>query len=302
MIRGPDSQSEQFLNDLAQISSRLDRAQRQVATGKRINTLSDAPDQVGHLLSLRSELASVQQIQTNIGRVKAEVGTAESALSQAVDVLERIQSLTVQGGSDFATPQARETLAGEVEVLLGQLVSIAQSQIEGRYIFSGDADQDPPYTVDLTLDDPASDYAGTPATRQIQHPNGTRFALARTAEQIFDNQDAPGANVFDAANAARLALRSNDVDAIGAALSALKSANTHLNDQLAWYGGVQAQVNAASDFASRQAVQVQTRIAEVEDADITQAIVELQQASFQRDAALSAQAARPRKTLFDYLG
>ncbi|MEZ5352537.1 MAG: flagellin [Bryobacteraceae bacterium] len=301
MIRGPDSQSERFLNDLAQVSRRLERAQREVSTGKRINTISDAPDEVGHLLSLRSELASVEQVQTNLGRVKAEIGTAEGTLSSAVDILERIQSLTVEGASDITSDQSRAILADEVDELLGRLVSLSQTQFEGRYLFSGNADQAAPYTYDSTLDDPVSDYAGTDATRQIQHPSGPRFSLARTAQQIFDDAD-PRGNVFDTVNAARLALRSNDTAAIGAALDNLQSANRHLNSQLAWYGGVENQVNQASEFAAQQIVRIRSRISEVEDADITKSIVEMQQASFQRDAALSAQASRPRKTLFDYLG
>ncbi len=301
MIRGPDSQSERFLNDLAQISRRLERSQRELATGKRINTISDAPDEVGQLLSLRSELASVEQVQTNLGRVKAEIGTAEATLSNAVDVLERIQSVTVEGASDLTSNETRSILADEVEGLLGRLVSLSQGQFEGRFLFSGDSDQNPPYTYDGTLADPVSDYAGSDATRVIQHPAGPRFALARTAQQIFDSDD-PGENVFDAVNAARVALKSNDTQAIRAALDNLTTANSHLNSQLAWYGGVENQVNEASDFASRQAVRVQSRISEVEDADITKSIVEMNQAAFQRDAALSAQASRPRKTLFDYLG
>jgi flagellar hook-associated protein 3 FlgL len=301
MIRGPDAQSERFLNDLSQISRRLERAQREVSTGKRINTISDAPDEVGHLLSLRSELASVTQVQTNLGRVKAEIGTAEATLANAVEVMERIQSLVAQGASDLTEDRSRQILAGEVDVLLERLVGLSQAELEGRFLFAGDADQAPPYTFDRTQADPVSDYAGTGSTREIRHPSGPRFALALTAKQIFDDDD-PSRNVFDAVNAARAALRSNDTTAIRAALGNLQAANVHLNSQLAWYGGVQNQVNQASDVASRQAVRIQSRISEVEDADIAKAIVEMNQASFQREAALQAQAQRPRRTLFDYLG
>ena len=301
MIRGLDAATDQFLGDLTEINRRVDRAERQISSGRRINNPSDAPDEVAHLLEVRTDLSAVEQIHSNLGRVRTEVDTAEETLRYAVTALDRVTVLGTQGATDIITGQGRTVLSGEVEGLLSQLVSMANTQVEGRYIFSGDTDQTSPYSVDLSTDDPVSAYGGSTSTRLVMHPSGTRFAIARTADGIFDSSN-PADNVFDSVNALRVALRDDDVPAVRMALANVRTAAVHLNNQLAWYGGVQNQVGEATDFASRQETRLRTRISEIQDADITQAILDLQQGRFVQEAALNAQARKPRSSLFDYLG
>jgi flagellar hook-associated protein 3 FlgL len=301
MIRGPDAQTDRFLTDLARINRRLERAQYEITSGRRINRVSDSPDDVPRLLQMRTELSSTEQIRTNLSRVKSEVDTAEQALQNAVLLMDRVLSLGTQGASDLTSADQRNTLALEVAAILEQLAGVAATSSEGRYVFSGDLDQAAPYTIDLSLDAPFSFYNGAPSTRQIMHPSGTRFSVAKTAEQIFDNAD-PSRNVFQAVNALRLALRDNDGTAIGDAISNVRTAATHLQNELAHYGTVQNQVAEATDFAYKQELRLKTQIGTVQDADLTAAILELSQARFQQETALNAQARIAKRSLFDYLG
>lgn len=300
MLSPLDNQNRQFLADLGRIQDRIDRSQREIASGRRINTISDAPDDISHLLALRSDLNSVTQVKDNLGRVKTEVDTAESTLAHAVELLDRIQTLGTQGASDITEADARRTLGDEVEQLLSRLVTLSNTQVEGRFIFSGDRDQNPAYTVDFTTTPTVSDYLGTPSTRQVQHPTGPRFAVARTAEEIFDPQDG-SPSVFDSVLALRTALLANDVAGVRGSLQQVRTAGTHLNNELARYGGTQNQVAEAVEFANKQSVRLQTQISELEDADVAAAILELKESQFHQEATLAAQANRPRRTLWDYL-
>jgi len=300
MIRGPDARTDRFLTDLKQIQDRLDRSQREISSGRRINQVSDAPDEISHLLSLRSDLSQVEQIRANLGRVKAEVDTAENTIATAIQIAERVEVLGAQAASDLTPADARITIANEVEQLLGRLTSLANVQLEGRYLLAGDTDQTAPYSFDPSLADPVSAYQGSASTRLVQHPGGPRFSIARTAQEIFDSVT-PGNNVFDSVNALRLSLRGDDGDAIRDALAGVRTAVTHMNNQLGFYGGFQNQVNEAVDFAAKQEVRLKAQISSREDADITTAILELSEARFHLETALNTEARRPRQSLFDYL-
>ena len=300
MINGPDAQSSKFLNDLAAIAQRLDRAQRQISSGRRINDVSDDPDEISHLLGIRSDLSQVEQFQVNLGLIQTEVDTGEQALGQAIQAMDRIGVLGAQGASDLTPADSRNTIAVEIDELLGQVVNLANSQVDGRYLFSGDNDQAPPYTFDLSQPNPIGPYQGSASTRLVQHPSGQRISIAKTADEIFANPD-PTLNVFDSVNALRAALRANDTAAIKTALGNVRTASVHLNNMQAFYGGVQNQVADAADFASKQVVRLKTQISQTEDADITSAILELNQSKFIQETALSAQSRQPRTSLFDYL-
>nr|MCS6953095.1 hypothetical protein [Bryobacteraceae bacterium]MDW8355247.1 hypothetical protein [Bryobacterales bacterium] len=306
MIRNLDPSAEQFLAALERIQATAERAMRQISTGLRVNSASDAADSVSDILDLRSSLARNAQIQQNLGRLQSEADAAERVLSSAVTALDRALTLGSQGASSFVSAQTRQILASEVESILANLVAASRTMVEGRYLFSGDRDQEPQYELDLLSPTGVNRRFTTQASRRVEHPNGTTFVPARTAEEIFDHRnpdDSPASdNVFAALNSLRLALQANDESAIGHALTAIRTASTYLNGQLAFYGTVQATVRDALDFAGKMELRLRSELSSKEDADLARAITELQHSRTHEEAALRARAQWPRVSLFDFLG
>src|SRR5450432_3270471 len=163
MISSLNASNSAFLAQLNAIQARMDKAQKQLSSGLRINDASDAPDQISELLSARASLASTQQTSQNLTRVKTEVDSAESALQQASTAIQQAQVLGTQGANTTSTADTRTTLGNQVGSIIEQLVGISRTTVEGRYIFSGDNDQTPPYTVDLTQSSPIGNYQGSAA-------------------------------------------------------------------------------------------------------------------------------------------
>ncbi|MBV8821072.1 MAG: hypothetical protein JO022_22125 [Acidobacteriaceae bacterium] len=301
MLSSLDPASSAFLNGLDLIQRRAQTAQTQLTTGLKINQVSDDPGQIPSLFQTQSELARVQSTTSNLNNVKAEVDAGQSALQSAVSLLEQAQSLGVQGETGFASADTRNQIANQLGTILQQMVAIANTTEGGRYIFSGDSDQTPPYTIDLTKTNPVSAYAGSAATRQVESPDGTSFAVSKSGQEIFDSTD-PTTNVFVTINNMRNALLNNDQAAIDTAIPDMKSAGSYLNQQLAFYGVTQDQVNSGLNTGANMTTQLQTRLSGIQDADATQAIMESQSAQVQMQAALSSWSQIPRKSLFDYLG
>lgn len=300
MLSSLDPISQTFLTSMDRIGERLSRAERQLATGLKVSSVSDAPDSISVLLQARAQLSSTEQIQSNLSRAKTETDAGEQALQSAVSLLEQARTLGTQGATSTASTALRQTLADQTGTILEQMTGLSRTTVEGRYIFSGNSDQTPPYTIDPTATPPVSTYAGGSAGREIQHPNGSRFTIAKTAQEIFDAPD-PANNVFASLTALRDALQSGDQTAIGAALPNIATSLDYLNGQLAFYGNVQNKVAEATSAGDTLRLQIQSQISSIEDADITAAITELQQAQVQQSAALGAQARLPRTSLFDYL-
>jgi flagellar hook-associated protein 3 FlgL len=300
MISTLSPASQQFVNNLNRIIDQTQKAQLQVSSGLKVSQVSDAPDQISTLLQARSNLAGTNQIIANLGRTKAETDAGEQALQSAVTLMDRVQTLAAEGVNSTQTADSRAALALEAGSVLEQMGGLASTQVEGRYIFSGGQDQPRPYTIDLTQLNPVSAYQGSASTRVAQHPNGSTFPVALTAQTIFDSAD-PTTNVFQAVQAVRSALNANDDAAIQTAYSGLSKVASYLNSQLATYGTVQNKVANATDFGQTLQLQLQTQISGIQDADLTQSIIQLQQGQIQEQAALQTQAQIPRKTLFDYL-
>ncbi len=313
MIQGVSPADERFLSALNKTEERAAQAQREISSGRRLNTPSDAPDIVGPALVLRSQLEQTLQVQTNLGMFKSETDAAEQAISNAVQTLQQANVLGTQGATETCTPEQRQALAGQVDASLRQLFASANTETAGRNLFSGDTDQVAPYSIDDS--GTVSSYNGSASTRQAMHPNGSTFAIARSGQEIFE---APGGSALGALADLKAALQNGptvppsdpqyeaqyevQTKAITDALAELSQAGDQLNQQLAFYGTVQKNVAAATDAAQALEINQRTQLSTLTEADITTSAIELTQANTQRDAALSARAKLPTDTLFDYLG
>jgi len=302
MVSSLTPANQEFVNNLNQINSRMNTAVLQISSGLSMQQVSDNPDEVSPLLQARAALASSQQISTNLGLVKTEVDAGEQALSTATTLFDQVQTLAAEGATGTQTAASRATLAQQVQSIEQQLVGLANTNIEGRYIFSGDTDQTPAYSYDPTQPDPVSAYLGSASTRVVQDANGTTFPLALTAQQIFDNPNDPTTSVFGAINGLVTALNNNDQTAIQTSVNGLSNVSSYLNEQLAFYGTTQDNVESATNFAQNQQTELQTQISSLQDADVTSSIMTLTQSQTAEQAALGAEAQIPRQTLFDFLG
>ena len=293
--------TQEFLNSVNNIGNVMAEAQTQLSTGLKVNVVSDAPDVISPLLQAQASLSTAQQVTTNLGLVSTEVNTGEQALESATSLYDQVQTLSAEGASSTQTASGRVTIAQQLQSIEQQMVGLANTSVNGRYIFAGDSDQTQPYTFDPTQPDPVSAYQGSASTRTIEGPDGTTFPVAQTAQQIFDSTD-PTTNVFTSINNMVTALNSNDQTAISTANAALPGVSTYLNSELAFYGTAQDAISGATTSAGTLVTQLETQISGMQDADETQSILNLTQAQTDQQAALQSFQQVPRTSLFDYLG
>lgn len=301
MIRTFDAANDRFLSELRSISIRMDRAQREIGSGKRITVASDDPDTLTNLMQAHTDIARLNQTKTNLGRVQTEVDAAEMAMQSSVKLLDRVRTLAMTGANNMQTADTRQGIAGEIGSIIERLVGIANTEVDGRFIFAGDSDQGPAYSFDAAQTPNWGMYLGSPATRRAMHPSGVSFRVSQDSEQIFSNAD-PSKNVLQAVENMRAALLTNDEAAMNAALAPLSGLSTHLNSSLSFYGTAQSQLSEATDSTMKFKLRMEIERATMEDADMTEAIVELQQLKFSQQAAMDVRGKMPKTSLFDYLG
>jgi flagellar hook-associated protein 3 FlgL len=301
MIRATNIDTERFLNAIDRLSERMSKTQQRIASGKRIQSIADEPDQIARLLELRASLSRIERTQTNLKHFQTEADAAEKALSEAVKLVERARVLGAQGVTGTQTAATRAGMAVEVRNLVQQLAGLSNTYVAGRYLFSGDLDATAPFTYTPGVSPAVSPYAGSTPTREALGPTGQSFPVARSGEEIFAHP-APERNVFASLIALHDALAANDEAGIAAALANVTSAGEHLNEQLAFYGGVQNNIADSQRIAADLRIRFAAELSAAEDADLVAAISEMKTLELTRDATLGAQARFPKRSLFDYLG
>jgi flagellar hook-associated protein 3 FlgL len=306
MISNLNASSEAFIANMDRVQRSVENATRQTSSGKRVNVASDAPGEVDTILQLRTDGARNTQIQENLSVAKADADAADGALTAATKIMDRARVLAAQGASFTLDATGRQSLAGEAQSLLEQMVAISRTTVQGRYIFGGDQDSVPPYDVDLTAANGVSRLTNSPATRRVEDSAGGSFAVSKSASQIFDTRKADDSlasdNVFASLNSLRVGLLANDTAQITAASASIQTAAIRLNTAQAFYGTVQNRIEDATNYCSSYDVQLKTELSQKEDADITAAALAITQGTIQLQAAFQMQAKMPRTTLFDFMG
>jgi len=307
MILNISGATQAYLANLIGIQQQINQSSAEVSSGLAVTKPSDDPAAISEILQTQANIAQNQQIQANLNNASNEVQTADSALQSAIQAVESASSLAAQGASSTVTAAERTNLAQQVAGLQQTLVGISQTTYNGSYIFSGDQDTGPAYQLDPSQPDGVLQLINSPSTRVITDATGTAISVSLTAQQIFDAKNPDGSdaagNVFAAVNSLLTALNNNDTAGITQAAASLNSADTYLNQQLAFYGEAEDRITASTDLAQKFQTQEQAQLGDLQDANVPTVALQLSQAQTDQQAAVSAEAQiEQEKNLFSYLG
>src|ERR1035438_5307671 len=228
MTTGINSEGQNFINAINSLQARLNTAQKQLSTGLSVSQPSDAPDELSPILQLHAQINQNQTMQTNLNGTLTTINAAESALSNSVTLLQNPSSIATEATGLSETADSRATLAQNVQGLLQQMVSNANTTVGGNYVFSGDQSLTQLYQLDPASPTGVDRLATATSTDLVQGPGGVQIAASLTANTIFDNRNpddtvAPN-NVFNALNGLIVALQNNDTAGINNFISRLQNA------------------------------------------------------------------------------
>ena len=120
--------------------SKLADVQEQAMTLNRLKRPSDDPAATSQALQTRALQAAAAQYGRNIDDGGGWLTTADAALGQATNVLNKIRDLTVQAGNGTMNQTAKDAIASEFDALNKDLLSLANTKYQGRSIFAGTSD------------------------------------------------------------------------------------------------------------------------------------------------------------------
>jgi flagellin-like hook-associated protein FlgL len=284
------------LTSLQGLNRNLDavgKLQQQLTSGRLINAPSDSPTGTNRAMQTRNELASVSQEARNISDGEAWLEQSDSTIQNMLDAARKVRDLTVQGLSTGSSSDAsQKALATEVASLRDGLLTLANTNIQGRPLFGGVTPGTKAY--DATTGAYVG-LAGPPVTRRVSETEVLRVDIS--GPEAFGP---PGDDLF--AVVGRIAA---DLTADPAALE------THLADldvimqgmytAVADVGARAKRLEGLGQINSDRSFTLQTQLSETENIDLPNTIMRLEMQKVGYEAALAATAKAISPTLLDYL-
>jgi len=172
-----------FLNHLGLTKERYDNAITRTTSGKKINKLSDNPTEMAHVMTLRGRLAQIAQFDRNINSGEKSLAAAETALDATVKHIHQVASLASQGATETNTGEQRRIIADQIDLIRNALVDIANTQIDGKYVFAGSNTTVQPFVIEA--DGITITYRGNEEFIETQADFSVRVATNIPGSQVF---------------------------------------------------------------------------------------------------------------------
>lgn len=286
-----------FLADLNQTSEVSTKLAQQAATGRRLSKPSDSPVDSVRQLRMRRQIDMGNDLQERLAISAEELKRSELVLDDAVAVYQRAKELAIEGATGARTDADYEAIAIEAEQLFRDLVGLANRQVDGRFVFSGTKTTTQPFTINGNPPTGVT-YNGNSDARTISPSPGLTVQTSMPGDEMFMT----GTNVFDELLNLRDRALAHDVDGMAnTTASALDAGFQKLVNKRTEVGALSGSVSRSADTLAQQVLDDEASLADLEDVDLVETIVQLELAKNSREAALQVAAQVARTSLLDFL-
>lgn len=172
----------QALTAMQRQQSDVALTQKQMAADQKWFSASKDPVGFGAAQGLDRTLAQLTQYQSNAEASRHRLYSEEDALAEGIDVLQRVRELSLQANSAGQSTESRATIALELRSLREQLLDIGnRDDGQGRYIFAGSVDGQPPFSWSGT----AASYSGDQQVRNVQIGSSRSITEGDPGDAVF---------------------------------------------------------------------------------------------------------------------
>jgi len=302
----------QSMLDLQRIKQQYSNTVQQLTTGQAIVNVGDDPAASAQIMGYQSSVDLNTQYINQANTATGQMQTTSTVLTSISSDINRVLSLAQSGLAANNTSAAAE--ASEVDALRTDLISLGNTQAEGKYIFAGTNTTTVPF-VDNTSTTPQSvTYQGNEPT--AANPNLGLIKLnVGTSATVTTN--IPGSTLFFGPNgtadqgsatdlmaqvtAVRDALTSGNTAALQTAYTNLTAISGRIEVAGTDMGGRENGVTAIQTSLSDFNANLQAQQSTVQSVDYPTAITQLNEESVAEQASLNAMSKANQKTLFDYI-
>lgn len=280
-----------MLRNLFSSQKEMDKYFTQIYTGKKIRRPSEDPVIAMRGIGYRTELTEVEQYKRNVSGVWSWMDHADDALDKATKVIHRMEELAVQAANDTLTEDERHSILREVEQLEQQMIDIANTSVNGRYIFNGTETDKPPVNENgqIQNDD------GRKVPVEIEISKGITFAVNIDPDTVFPQ------GLFETIGEFKEALENDSQEGINESIKTLKDQAANIVKGRAELGARMNRLELIEDRLEQQAIIAEDIMKTNEGVDFEEAVTNLLTQEVIHRAALASGAKIIQPSLVDFL-
>jgi flagellar hook-associated protein 3 FlgL len=166
------------------VQSQMLTVQQELSTGKQVNQPSDNPSSAAIIQQLQKTLDYSTQYSSNITQGTNQLNEVDSTLGNLTTLLTQAQSIASANVSNTVSPSARASAAEVVDSIYQQVLTMANQQYEGKYLFGADNAANAPYNASSG----GVEFVGSSTVLQNTIQQGTNLAFQVSGDQVFGGE------------------------------------------------------------------------------------------------------------------
>jgi flagellar hook-associated protein 3 FlgL len=223
----------------------------------------------------------------------------ESVIDSMVTQLQRVNTLVIQGASDSYTAEDKISISYEINQILEEVVTEANTKTESAYIFAGTNTNTQPYTVERDEQGEIISVTTNGTSGDLNRAIGENIQIKANinGEELFERD----VNLFNLLISIRDDLRANNSTELRESLNDLSDAQEKVYNIQAVIGARVNRVESAATRAESDVVNFTQFLSDAVDIDAAEAIVDYQVELQILQSALQAGARLFQQSLIDFL-
>jgi len=286
-----------ILKNISAAYARIERSEDQLSSGKLYRQPSDNPVAINQALGIRVSLKETDQYLSNISDGLTWLNTADTALKNSTDLLQRAKELAVAGANGTNTQSDLNAMAAEVDQLLSEMVNVGNTNIAGRYIFGGNQTTIAPFSEAGGPPPTAINYNGDSSAINYETEKGVNISVNLPGDSVFKGST----DVFQTLITLRDDLLAGNYAAVSADTSAVDDALGMITDAQMVVGAKLNRLEMTQSRLEDDKLGLTKALSGVEDADLAEVITRLKMDENVYQAALMAGSTALQKSLIDFL-
>lgn len=293
-----------FIDSLNKGKNDIQRLQKQISTNSKIQAPSDSPAGTAKVMRLNNQLENNLLYKKNMEEGLAFVKTSVSLMESMNEQISGVNKLIM----DVNNPINSENIslyASKVDSALTTLLDLANSQVEGKYVFGGTDHSAAPYGLDMDVVLPP----GTPrpvevkvssvaGEHSIQISKGMTQKINTTGDELFGTIATD--DIFNTLISVREDLK-NGIRPSDEAVARIKGFETNLLNKISSQGDVMNRLENTTELVDNQILETKSLISGENDVDIAEAVMDLQNQQYFLDLSYKMSSMILPKSLLDFM-
>ena len=281
-----------------------------INSGQKFTNISDNPLAAADLIKINKQLSEIGAYVDNIDRATTQINAQEETFSTIVEKMQRIYELAVQAANTPSGEDGFKACLSEIKQLKENIVDLANTQYDGKYIFAGTNVTTKPFELG---DDGSVTYSGTPENntagyeRRIEISDGVFVELNSAGDTIFGTYDpndpAKSSGLFGVLGELEEIMTADPMDnqAVSEHLGNIEASIKHISEIQSEHSTTASKLTMTKELLESNELTLESRKAEISEVDLPSAISQLVQQNYALQASMQAYSIISNQSLLDYI-